>query len=101
VIQLSSEQGVTWVNREAANYPVVLGSHTVVADTVTGSLPGNRPFPASSPLLNPGDGWSCTGGDSSLSCTGVDGKASVLPPGRYAYLCGIHPNQMHGLLIVS
>jgi plastocyanin len=101
VLEVAAGQGISWENREPANYPVVLGSHNILPDTAVGSLPGNQPFPAESPLLNPGDGWSCTGDDSGLHCTSINGETTVIPPGRYAYLCGIHPNQMHGLIVVS
>lgn len=101
VTEVRRGTGVVWTNRETTNYPVVIGNHNIIPDEQVGVLPGHQPFPTSSVLLTPGDRWSCTGSDSGLTCVGIDGKPIVLGPGRYAYLCGIHSNQMHGLLIVS
>ena len=101
VVQIPAGSDVTWVNQEPANYPVVMGDHNLIGDTAVGSLPGNKPFPTSTAMLFPGDRWSCRGGDRGLECRGATGTSLVLTPGRYAYTCGMHPNQMRGLLIVS
>ena len=94
--------GVVWTNKEPANYPVVIGNHNVVPDDVTATaVPNSKPFPVSSPLLKPGDTWSCQTGDGALVCTDIDGKAVRVAPGRYTYICGIHPNQMRGILDIS
>lgn len=94
--------GVVWTNKEPTNYPVVIGNHNIVPDSVTAAaVPGSKPFPASSPVLKPGDSWTCESGDGGLVCMDIDGKAVKIPPGRYTYMCGIHPNQMHGVLGVS
>lgn len=97
VTQLASGSGVVWANKEVNNYPVVIGNHNIVPDTMSASLPDTKPFPTSSPLLAPGQTWECPGG----TCTGIDGKSVKLAPGRYAYMCGIHPNHMHGILVVQ
>lgn len=101
VSQVSGDAGVAWVNKEAANYPALIGNHNIVADSTTGGLPDTKPFPTSSPLIAPGGRWACTGGAGGPTCTGIDGKQVQLTPGRYAYMCGLHPNQMHGILVVS
>jgi|SRR5687767_12384898 plastocyanin len=93
--------GVSWVNVETQNYPVLIGNHNIVPDTVAGAAPGTKPFPASSPLIEPGGTWTCTGGEGGPTCTGIDGSSVQLQPGRYAYMCGLHPNHMHGILTVS
>lgn len=100
VAELPAGSGVVWVNREPANYPFVVGSHNIIPDGDVGLMPGTAPFPASSPLLAPGEQWSCRSGPSGLTCPNIDGKPVVIGPGRYAYVCGVHPNQMHGLLVV-
>lgn len=101
VAEVPGGAGIVFSNREVYRYPVVLGYHNLVADPTVGRLPGNSPFPIISPILEPGDRWACTGTPDGPRCTGLDGATAVLPPGRYAYMCGVHPNQMHGLLIVS
>ncbi len=101
VMQVSSATGVAWVNKEATNYPVLIGNHNIVPDTNAGNLPDTRPFPTSSPLIGPGGRWACPGGPGGPICTGIDGSQVQLTPGRYAYMCGLHPNQMHGILVVS
>jgi plastocyanin len=101
VVQVPAGSDVTWVNLEPANYPVVMGDHNLIADTAVGSLPGNKPFPTSTAMLYPGERWSCRSGGDGLECRGASGAPVVLTPGRYAYTCGMHPNQMRGLLIVS
>jgi plastocyanin len=101
VAEVSSGGGLVWVNKEAANYPVLIGNHNVVPDEVAGNLPDTKPLPTSSPLIAPGEQWACTGGPGGPTCTGIDGKQVQLNPGRYAYMCGLHPNHMHGILVVS
>ena len=96
----SADSKVTWVNTEADNYPTVMGSHNIIPDEVAGALPGNQPFPTSSPLINVGETWSCDAGAHGVVCTGINGKQVELTPGRYAYMCGLHPNQMHAVLEV-
>lgn len=98
--QVTAGGKVTFVNREAANYPAVIGNHNVVPDEVVGALPGNKPFPTSSNLIKPGESWACEAGAKGPVCTGVDGNRLELQPGRYAFMCGIHPNQMHAVLVV-
>lgn len=97
VTQLASGTSVVWVNSEVTNYPAVIGNHNIVPDSATAALPDTKPFPTSSALIAPGGKWECPDG----TCTGADGKAVKLAPGRYAYMCGIHPNQMHGILVVA
>jgi plastocyanin len=101
ITEISAGGGVAWVNKEATNYPVLIGNHNVVPDTTVGALPDTKPFPTSSSLIEPGGRWACSGGPGGPTCTGIDGQQVQLKPGRYAYMCGIHPNQMHGILIVS
>lgn len=98
--QVTTDGTVTFVNMEAANYPAVIGNHNVVPDEVVGALPGNQPFPTSSNLIKPGESWACEGGSNGPVCTGIDGEKVGLEPGRYAFMCGIHPNQMHAVLEV-
>jgi plastocyanin len=98
--QVSTDGKVTFVNMEAANYPAVIGNHNVVPDEVVGALPGNQPFPTSSDLIKPGESWACDAGPNGPLCTGIDGNKVELKPGRYAFMCGIHPNQMHAVLEV-
>lgn len=97
VTQVAGGTSVVWVNSEVANYPAVIGNHNIVPDSATAALPDTKPFPTSSALIAPGGTWECPDG----TCTGADGKPVKLPPGRYAYMCGIHPNQMHGILVVT
>lgn len=100
--QVSAGAGVVWTNSEVTNYPVVIGNHNIVPDNVTvAAVPGGKPFPTSSPLLKPGASWACGTGDGGLVCTGIEGAPVTVPPGRYTYMCGIHPNQMRGILDVS
>ncbi len=101
VMQVSSATGVAWVNKEATNYPVLIGNHNIVPDTNAGNLPDTGPFPTSSPLIGSGGRWACPAGPGGPICTGIDGSQVQLTPGRYAYMCGLHPNQMHGILVVS
>ena len=101
VMQISAETGVAWVNKEAADYPVLIGNHNIVPDTNAANLPDTKAFPTSSALIAPGGRWACPGGPGGPTCTGIDGKQVQLTPGRYAYMCGLHPNQMHGILVVS
>lgn len=101
VTQVSGDSGVAWMNKEATNYPVLIGNHNIVPDSNAGGLPDTKPFPTSSPLISPGGRWACAGGAGGPTCTGIDGTSVQLTPGRYAYMCGLHPNQMHGILVVS
>ncbi len=101
VAQISAEDGVAWVNHEVANYPVLIGNHNIVPDSVAGGLPDTKPFPTSSSLIAPGAKWSCAAGPGGPTCIGIDGQPVQLTPGRYAYMCGLHPNHMHGILVVS
>ena len=96
--QVTAAGKVMFVNMEVANYPAVIGNHNVVPDEVVGALPGNQPFPTSSNLIEPGESWACEAGADGPVCTGIDGETVELKPGRYAFICGVHPNQMHGLL---
>jgi plastocyanin len=96
--QATADGKVTFVNKEAANYPAVIGNHNVVPDPAVGALPGNQPFPTSSNLIKPGESWACEAGANGPVCTGIDGNKVELKPGRYAFMCGIHPNQMHAVL---
>lgn len=100
ITQVPKDAEVTFMNMEVTNYPALNGNHNIVPDAVVGALPGNRPFPTSSNVIKPGEKWSCEEGSGGPVCTGIDGKKVELQPGRYAYMCGIHPNQMHGLLEV-
>jgi len=99
--QISADSGVAWVNKEAANYPVLIGNHNIVPDEVTGQILGNQPFPTSSSLIAPGGRWACEATAGGPTCTGIDGSTVQLSPGRYAYMCGLHPNHMRGILVVS
>jgi plastocyanin len=101
VAEVPRGSGVVWENREVYRYPVVLGYHNLIGDPTVAGPTGAKPFPITSPILEPGDSWACTGTPEGPSCTGLDGTTTLLPPGRYAYMCGVHPNQMHGLLVVS
>ena len=101
VVSVSEGAGVVWTNREVARYPVVLGYHNMIPDATVGAMAGNTPFPTTSPLLDPGETWRCDATASGLSCAGINGPPAVLGPGRYAYTCGVHPNQMRGILVVS
>ena len=98
VVQVPAGSTLSFVNRDATNYPMVIGNHNVIPD----SKPGAAPFPASSNLITPGGKWSCgaaSGGG--LTCTGNDNKPTAVPPGTYAVACGLHPNQMHALIVVK
>jgi len=99
--QISADGGVAWVNKEAANYPVLIGNHNIVPDPIAVSLPDTKPFPTSSSLIAPGARWACEASPGGPTCTGIDGTKAQLTPGRYAYMCGLHPNHMHGILVVS
>ena len=98
---LPAGSGIEWVNLEAADYPAVIGNHNVVADSLTTVLPDTTPFPAGSALIPPGQSWACDREAGVLSCKNADGKTVPVAPGRYSYMCGIHPNQMHGMLVVT
>ena len=101
--QVGAGSGVVWVNREPTNYPAVIGNHNIVPDEVAAAaVPGSKPFPASSPALKPGENWSCdAAAGGGLVCADIKGTPVTIPPGRYTYMCGIHPNQMHGILDLS
>ena len=94
---------LTFINRDATNYPMFIGNHNVIPDSNVGSvIPGTKPFPTSSSLITPGNKWTCAAaGGGGLTCTGQDGKATPVPPGTYASACGLHPNQMHALIVVK
>jgi plastocyanin len=102
VVQVPAGSNLSFVNKDATNYPVFVGNHNVIPDSnVGGMTPGTKPFPTSSDLITPGSKWTCTGGSSGLTCTGIDAKPTVIPPGTYAVACGLHPNQMHALIKVD
>jgi plastocyanin len=102
VVQVPAGSNLSFVNRDATNYPMVIGNHNVIPDSNVGSMiPGTKPFPTSSTLITPGNKWTCTGGASGLTCTGLDEKPTPVPPGTYAVACGLHPNQMHALIVVQ
>jgi plastocyanin len=102
LVQVPSGSSVTFVNRDATNYPMVIGNHNVIPDSNVGAMiPGTKPFPTSSSLITPGSKWTCTGGANGLTCTGQDGKPTLVPPGTYAVACGLHPNQMHAQIVVQ
>jgi plastocyanin len=100
VVQVPAGSRLSFVNRDATNYPVVIGNHNVIPGHVAGAS-GAKPFPTSSDLIAPGDKWTCGAGEGGLSCTGLDGKATPVPQGTYAIACGLHPNQMHALIVVQ
>src|SRR5687767_9158220 len=101
VVQVPPGSNLTFANRDATNYPMVIGNHNVIPGTVTGHIPGTKPFPTSSNLIAPGSKWTCSAAGGGLSCTGLDGKPTPVPPGTYAIACGLHPNQMHALIVVQ
>ena len=102
VAQVPAGSNLTFVNKDITNYPMVIGNHNVIPDSnVGGMIPGTKPFPTSSNLITPGSKWTCTAGASGLSCTGLDGKPTPVPPGTYAVACGLHPNQMHAVIVVQ
>lgn len=101
VAQVPAGSNLSFVNRDVTNYPVVIGNHNVIPDHVGSAFPGAKPFPTSSDLITPGSKWTCTGGDKGLTCTGIDKKPTLVPPGTYAIACGLHPNQMHALIVVQ
>jgi plastocyanin len=101
-VQVPAGSNLTFVNRDATNYPMVIGNHNVIPDTNVGSMiPGTKPFPTSSNLIAPGSKWTCASGANGLTCTGLDEKPTPVPPGIYAVACGLHPNQMHALIDVK
>ena len=102
IVQVPSGSSLTFLNKDATNYPVFVGNHNVIPDSNVGAMiPGTKPFPTSSNLITPGQKWTCTGGANGLTCTGIDEKPTVVPPGTYAVACGLHPNQMHALIKVE
>lgn len=76
VTAIQTGDSVTWTNSEATNYPVVIGVHNIISDD-------NAFTP--SPPISPGKSWSLT----------------FLKPGTFAYHCGVHPNQMKGVVKVD
>ena len=102
VAQVPAGSGLSFVNRDVTNYPMVIGNHNVIPGTVSGHTPGAKPFPTSSNLITPGNKWTCpAAAGGGLICTGLDGKATPVAPGTYAIACGLHPNQMHALIVVQ
>lgn len=91
---------VAFVNMEPADYPVLLGRHNVIGDSDVGGTPATRPFPVSSPLLRPGQRWTCAGVTAGISCIGADRRTITVARGTYAFRCGLHPNQMRGILVI-
>ncbi|HLF69506.1 MAG TPA: plastocyanin/azurin family copper-binding protein [Actinomycetota bacterium] len=76
VTAIQTGDSVTWENAEATNYPVVIGVHNIISDD-------NAFTP--SPPISPGKSWSLT----------------FLKPGTFPYHCGVHPNQMKGVVKVD
>lgn len=102
VVHVPAGSNLTFVNRDVTNYPLLIGNHNVIPDSNVGSMvPGTKPFPTSSDLITPGDKWTCPAGSSGVTCTGLDQKPTPVPPGTYTVACGLHPNQMHALLVVQ
>lgn len=103
VVEVPAGSNLTFVNRDAMNYPMFIGNHNVIPDSNVGSMvPGTKPWPTSSSLIAPGDKWTCSAGAAGgLSCTGNDHKTTPVPPGTYAIACGLHPNQMHAVIVVK
>ena len=103
VVQVPAGANLTFVNRDATNYPMFIGNHNVIPDSNVGSmLPGTKPFPTSSDLITPGNKWTCSAAAAGgLNCTGQDGTPTPVPPGTYAVACGLHPNQMHAVIVVK
>jgi plastocyanin len=102
VTQVPAGSSLTFVNRDVTNYPMFIGNHNVIPGHVGTAVPGAKPFPTSSNLIAPGTKWTCpVGAGGGLTCTGLDGKATPVPPGTYAIACGLHPNQMHALIVVQ
>jgi len=103
VTTVPAGSNLSFVNRDAMNYPMFIGNHNVVPDTSVGAMvPGTKPFPTSSNLIVPGSKWTCAAAAAGgLSCTGNDNKPTAVPPGTYAIACGLHPNQMHAVIEVK
>jgi plastocyanin len=102
VVQVPAGSNLTFANKDVTNYPLVIGNHNVIPGHVTAAFPGAKEFPTSSNLIAPGGKWTCpASADGGLTCTGLDGKATAVPPGTYAVACGLHPNQMHALIVVQ
>jgi len=103
VVQVAAGSNLTFVNRDAMNYPMFIGNHNVIPDSSAASMmPGTKPFPTSSDLITPGGKWTCPASPAGgLSCTGQDGKSTPVPPGTYTVACGLHPNQMHAVIVVK
>ena len=102
VVQVPAGSNLTFLNRDVTNYPMFIGNHNVIPGTVASHVPGAKPFPTSSNLITPGNKWSCPASAAGgLTCTGLDGKPTAVRPGTYAVACGLHPNQMHALIVVQ
>src|SRR5204862_5545753 len=82
VVEVPAGSNLTFANRDATNYPMSIGNHNVIPDSNVGSMiPGTKPFPTSSNLITPGTKWSCASGANGLTCTGLDEKPTLVPPG--------------------
>jgi len=103
VTTVPAGSNLTFANHDPMNYPMVIGNHNVIPDSSVGAmLPGTKPFPTSSNLITPGNKWTCNAAAAGgLTCTGNDNKPTAVPPGTYAVACGLHPNQMHALIVVK
>ena len=103
VVQVPAGNSLTFTNKDVTNYPAVVGNHNVIPDSNVGAmLPGTKPFPTSSSLITPGDKWTCNAASAGgLTCTGIDEKPTPVPPGLYTVACGLHPNQMHAVIVVQ
>jgi plastocyanin len=99
-VDVPSGADLTFVNKDVTNYPLVIGNHNVIPDPHA-SVMGFKAWPTSSALIEPGEKWTCKGGDKGLTCKGIDGKPTLVPPGSYGIACGLHPNQMHGHVVVK
>ena len=102
IVQVPAGNSLTFANKDVTNYPAVVGNHNVIPDSNVGAMiPGTKPFPTSSTLITPGSKWTCSSGAGGLTCTGIDNKPTVVAPGTYAIACGLHPNQMHAVIVVQ
>ncbi len=102
-VEVPAGSQLSFVNHDAMNYPMFIGNHNVIPDSNVGSMaPGTKPWPTSSSLITPGTKWSCPAAPAGgLTCTGQDGKPTPVPPGTYTIACGLHPNQMHAVIVVK
>jgi plastocyanin len=102
VVQVPAGNSLSFTNKDVTNYPALVGNHNVIPDSnVGGMVPGTKPFPTSSDLITPGTKWTCSSVSGGLSCTGIDKKPTLVPPGTYTVACGLHPNQMHAVIVVQ